>query len=184
MTPEEQKAKKRSYGAAHYAANSERRKAQSAQWRLENRERYEALQLSYRQRHSEKKRAVAAAWRARNPGRHLPLMAEWRRENYARYREGISNWQRDNKGTVNGYVAARKAQKKLAKPAWANEFFILEAYRLAALRTKMLGFPWHVDHIVPLISERVCGLHVEHNLRVIPGLENVLKGNRHWPGMP
>ena len=67
-------------------------------------------------------------------------------------------------------------------PKWANEFFIEEAYRLAAMRTKMLGYKWHVDHIVPLKSKLVCGLHVENNLRVIPAKDNLIKGNRSWPG--
>ena len=71
-----------------------------------------------------------------------------------------------------------------AIPAWANKFFIEEAYHLAKLREKMCGGVWHVDHIVPLKSKVVCGLHVEHNLRVIPGTDNIKKGNRYWPDMP
>ena len=71
-----------------------------------------------------------------------------------------------------------------AKPAWANDFFIREAYHLAKLRTLATGYPWHVDHIVPLKSDLVCGLHVEHNLQVIPASENVRKQNFYWPDMP
>lgn len=78
----------------------------------------------------------------------------------------------------------REARKFQATPGWANKFFMEEAYALAALRTKMLGFQWHVDHRVPLRSAKVCGLHVECNLQVIPGADNIRKGNRHWPDMP
>ncbi|HOV56826.1 MAG TPA: hypothetical protein PLN91_03025 [Rhodanobacteraceae bacterium] len=79
--------------------------------------------------------------------------------------------------------------KPLASIAcWADSelerLAIAEAYRLADLRSKMLGRRFHVDHIVPLRGQTVCGLHCAANLQVIPEALNVAKGNRHWPGMP
>jgi len=62
-------------------------------------------------------------------------------------------------------------------PSWANRFFIGEIYDLARLRTKHLGIPHEVDHIVPLRGKAVCGLHVETNLRVVPKAINRAKGN-------
>ena len=56
---------------------------------------------------------------------------------------------------------------------------IEEAYSLAQLRTQMFGFPWHVDHIIPLQGKKVSGLHVPSNIQVIPALENVKKSNKH-----
>ena len=55
---------------------------------------------------------------------------------------------------------------------------------MAALRNKLTGVKWEVDHIVPLASRIVCGLHAETNLRVVPKLVNRIKGNRFWPDMP
>lgn len=81
-------------------------------------------------------------------------------------------------------AAKRRAKKLMATPAWANEFIMAEAYQLAALRTKILGFEWQVDHIVPLQSDIVCGLHAHTNIQVIPRSENIKKGNRVWEGMP
>ena len=80
--------------------------------------------------------------------------------------------------------ALRRANKKRATPEWANGFFIAEAYHLAKVRERTLGGKWHVDHIVPLQAKTVCGLHVEHNLRVVPEKVNISKGNRYWPNMP
>jgi hypothetical protein len=41
----------------------------------------------------------------------------------------------------------------------------------------MFGFPWHVDHIIPLQGEMVSGLHVPNNIQVIPWIDNVRKAN-------
>ena len=85
-------------------------------------------------------------------------------------------------------TARRGARKIKAAVKWANKFFILEAYRLAALRTKLTGIRWHVDHYYPLQHDLVCGLHVEQNLRVIPASVNLKKNNKmptefHWLGL-
>jgi 5-methylcytosine-specific restriction endonuclease McrA len=58
-----------------------------------------------------------------------------------------------------------------------------EAYDLARLRTISTGINWHVDHVVPLRSKIVSGLHSHTNLEVIPGVENLRKTNRFWPEM-
>lgn len=76
------------------------------------------------------------------------------------------------------------ADKKLATPKWANLFFIEEIYDLARLRTKYLGVKHSVDHIVPMTSDIVQGLHCEQNLRVVRHVDNISKKNRWWPDMP
>lgn len=97
------------------------------------------------------------------------------REKYYAYNK---KWWAENKAKSAAYTAKYKTQRRLAMPKWANEFFIEEAYHLAHLRTKLTGFPWHVDHIVPLRGKNVCGLHVEHNLQVIPAKLNSQKSNK------
>jgi hypothetical protein len=96
----------------------------------------------------------------------------------------VAKWAAAHPDLRNAIAAKHRAGKLQATPLWANDFFIKEAYALARLRTKIFGFKWHVDHIVPLNSDIVCGLHVEHNLQVIPGASNLAKSNRHWPDQP
>jgi len=93
-------------------------------------------------------------------------------------------WKRGNSGAVNEGTARRFASKLSATPSWSNAFFVAEAYDLAKRRTLATGIPWQVDHIVPLRSKMVCGLHAHTNLAVIPKAENLAKGNRVWPDMP
>ncbi|MDP3939632.1 MAG: hypothetical protein Q8R92_16065 [Deltaproteobacteria bacterium] len=106
----------------------------------------------------------------------------WREANPEKWADVKRRWRKSNPGKVVASNTAR--QERTATPAWANEFFIEEIYELAQLRTRLTGYEWHVDHVVPLRSKIVCGLHVEFNLRVIPAVHNLAKGNRHWPDMP
>lgn len=89
---------------------------------------------------------------------------------------------RNNKIKYVNKAAKRRAQMLLATPKWVSEeeeFFILEAYELAALRTKVTGFKWEVDHYYPLKGKTVCGLHCIENLQVIPKTLNNKKRNQH-----
>jgi len=65
----------------------------------------------------------------------------------------------------------------MATPAWADLGRIAEFYANAPEGCD-------VDHIVPLVSPIVCGLHCEANLQYLPSAENQSKRNFHWPDMP
>lgn len=141
-----------------------------------------------------------ARWKKANPekakeysAKYLP---EWRKNNSEKVRESgrlrMKEWRAENAEKVKekanspemrSYRAALRAKTRKATPGWANQFIIAEIYSLADERTKYTGVKWQVDHIVPLQSGKVCGLHCEANLRVIPAKENASKGNRYWPNM-
>lgn len=73
------------------------------------------------------------------------------------------------------------ADKLLRTPKWLTKddhWIIEQAYELAALRTKLFGFPWHVDHVLPLRGKHISGFHTPANLQVIPGAENLRKTNK------
>lgn len=75
----------------------------------------------------------------------------------------------------------RNAIKLKATPAWADLEKIREFYDTAAALNMLTGEWHHVDHIVPLRSNTVCGLHVHTNLRITTAAENLSKGNRYDP---
>lgn len=106
--------------------------------------------------------------------------------NRVKIRQRMSKWVKEHRGIHDAGTALRRAKKLQATPKWVNKFFIEEIYDIASRRTKLQsgGHKWHVDHIIPLQSKTVCGLHVHNNLRVIPSLVNYSKNNRYWPDMP
>ena len=74
----------------------------------------------------------------------------------------------------------RNASKVNATPKWLTkehseeiEFIYLEC----AIRSASSGIKYEVDHIIPLRSKLVCGLHVPWNLRVIESYKNRQKSN-------
>lgn len=71
--------------------------------------------------------------------------------------------------------------KKEATPAWCDLDLVKSLYRHARSLTEQTGVRHHVDHIIPLRHELVCGLHVHNNLRVIPADENWRKHNSFDP---
>lgn len=131
----------------------------------------------------------------------LQTSRQWKKDNKEAHHAYNAKWRKTDKGIVVGRrkdaayasrnpdkvtakCSRRRATKLQATPDWGIAFFIEEAYALAKLREQVVGGKWHVDHIVPLKSKLVCGLHVEHNLRVIPAQHNISKGNKYWPDMP
>ena len=142
-------------------------------------------------------RVAHAIWYAANPGKNSLRCKKWRedhpvqarqtnrrlsasqREQRPQYnRARVQQFKLDNPSWCAENNARRRAAKLQATPAWADQDKIKFIYAQAA----ELGM--HVDHIVPLKSKLVCGLHNEFNLQVLTGVDNLKKGNRHWPDMP
>jgi hypothetical protein len=123
-------------------------------------------------------------WRAKN-SHHV---AEYRRRShYQNHAENLlkaQEWKKNNASKIRAYDSKRRVAEKKAVPSWANMRKIEEFYETAD-GLNMLTGEWHdVDHIVPLQSPLVCGLHCEANLQVLPRKENQSKGNRFWADMP
>jgi len=127
-----------------------------------------------------KKRASDAEYRKNNREKFLAGIAAWSKKNPEKVKQYAKKTKEKNRGRVNSDTVARRLAKIRRTPAWLTEddkWLLKEAYNLAVLRTRMFGFPWHVDHIIPLQGEMVSGLHVPNNIQVIPWIDNVRKAN-------
>lgn len=140
------------------------------EWRLANPEKAKAHSAAY-----------LPGWLVKNADKVRSdgalRMQKWRLKNQEKAKAAA------NSPKMRAYRAARRAKERRATPSWANEFFMSEAYDIASVRSKVTGTKWQVDHVVPLQSDMVCGLHWEGNFAVIPAKANSSKGNRHWPDM-
>ena len=135
-------------------------------------------------KNKEKINAQTNAWKSVNADKRKKASLKWYAENANKVCADSAEYRRKNKAKVNSLGAAYKASKRLALPSWANKHLIEEVYSLAHELSRTTGIKPHVDHIVPLQSNYVCGLHCESNLRAITWKENRNKSNSHWPDMP
>lgn len=127
------------------------------------------------------KREADAVFRVNNKAKYRAAIDAWAARNPEKVKQYIKKSKTNNKGLVNATTAKRRHSQSKRTPVWLteDEFWMMEqAYKLAALRTKLLGFPWQVDHILPLQGSLVSGLHVPYNLQVIPQADNVRKSNK------
>ena len=73
-----------------------------------------------------------------------------------------------------------------ATPYWVDKehkLKIMQIYAITQQLQELTGAIYHVDHIVPLVSDDVCGLHVWWNLQPLPEKSNVIKNNIFNPAI-
>jgi hypothetical protein len=119
-----------------------------------------------------------AAYRANNLNREILRISRWRSENPDKLKTSLKSWQSKNHAYLIARNAKREAMKIMATPAWADSEDIACFYQEAHY------FGLELDHIVPLNSPLVCGLHAPHNMQLLTKEENRAKRNYHWPDMP
>lgn len=192
------------------AASKKRRQANIEAARQADRERYardrESIrdrQKAYYYQNREKALEHSREWRESNPERCKEFMAVYYVENRDKIREKQSDYYQRNKERFLGYsrkirltrsesylktlarkAAKRRAHMRSAIPIWFCRVECDAIYDKAHEMTLRTGIQYEVDHIVPMVSSKVCGLHWHGNMQVIPKSENASKGNRYWPDMP
>jgi len=183
-----------------YAANRDAERVRAKTWRDRNPEKAAATSALWRASHKEERAAKIKEWRRRQSPEDR---AKARKLSYSENRLRENEQSRTYKALHRQELAAkralflrlhpeynrfarskRRAAEKLAMPSWADQKAIQAIYAEAVRISIATGIPHHVDHIVPLQSQWVCGLHVPANLQILTAAANQAKSNRHWPGMP
>lgn len=175
------------YMREQYIKHKEKRLQRAAERYAEN---IDAERIKLRNRYAdnkEKYRARAVEKYAKDPA----SAREKKRNDYQKHKPRIcayvKNWAKQHPEKVISYANSRRARKVNAVPVWADELddlFAVEAADKANRLATITGVKWEVDHMVPLKSKLVCGLHWHKNLQLLPMQVNRSKSNRIWPDMP
>lgn len=135
----------------------------------------------YNQCNKELLSANHKSWRALNAEHDAERKVRYRTANLAQVKAAYKLYYEANYPRMLAKRNRQHADKLKRTPSWLtcdDHWMIEQAYELAGLRTKMFGFPWHVDHVIPLRGKKVSGLHVPTNLQVVAWADNLKKTNK------
>jgi hypothetical protein len=128
----------------------------------------------------------------------LKSRREYKARNKSLVLEQHRNYNEQNKDTIrvknreyavlhqaesNARTKSRRAIQSNAQPGWFDSEKAKEFYIECQRATLHFGITHNVDHIVPIKSDFVCGLHWHGNMQILTQTENFSKGNRYWPDM-
>ena len=150
-----------------YKNNREMHYASWRKWYEANKKTHHARSRRWQQENPERAKATAQKWMLANPDKTAAKAK--------RYRD-------KNPDKVTAWAVAGVAKRDKRVPKWLSlddKWILREAYALAKLRTKLFGFAWEVDHVIPLRGQFVSGLHVPTNVQVIPKALNRAKCNQY-----
>lgn len=158
--------------ARYVAANKEKEKIRQALWYIENREHATSVRAKYQLENADRVRARRLKYLAENPGKRKATVAKSDKK---------------HRGKRNASKAIRRAAEKNATPLWADNQYIQDLYTNCREAQSIFGgigldVKFHVDHILPLQHDLICGLHVEDNLQILTAQENQSKSNNFTPG--
>lgn len=123
--------------------------------------------------------AKADESKAKNPEKYTALVAAWQKANPEKRLSYTRKYAQKNRDKRNLWTANYRQTKIDRMPQWLAPSHIAEMESVYAYCAALnaCGLKYHVDHVVPLRGKQVSGLHVPWNLQVIPGTENMSKGN-------
>jgi hypothetical protein len=121
----------------------------------------------------------ATVWYSENKTRKQEYDAKRREEKRESFRAASKRNRESRPAEKKAAVIARRSGIKQQTPAWANLGYMNLFYKIAKLEQQRIGSPVHVDHIYPLKSNWVCGLHCEQNMQLLLAKDNLRKNNHY-----
>ena len=154
---------------------TEERAAYMREYRAANRERINTTRREYMYRvHGiEPRTKMSEVERAASNRKHNET---YRENNRDKVREASRVWSQANHDYEIDKRLKRLNKHRQAIPAWCETAAIAILYRIRKNRSRYRG-EHHVDHVIPLQNDLVCGLHCLDNLEVVPALDNQSKSN-------
>lgn len=159
------------------------RQCRSERYR-ENKDHVLKTHQEYRLANRGKERETEALYREKNREKLREKYLHFYYKNHDSNKEAMMLRQKQRPWIYQAHMAARRSRLKNATPKWVCLQEIRSLYRRATNLSIETGVKHHVDHIVPLTSRTVCGLHSLDNLQILTACENKSKYNSSWPDMP
>jgi len=150
-------------------------------YRQNNKDKISQYSQEYYQNNQSKALQYNQEYYQNNRDRILWYQKEYYQGNQSKILQQKREYNQNNPDKRRSLKARRRATQCNATPPWADQAAINEIYTEALWLQEFTGESYHVDHIVPLISDFVCGLHVPANLQALPAAENLAKNNHSWP---
>jgi hypothetical protein len=166
----------KAYQKKYNLNNKERLSKIKKEYRLKNKNKFKEYYLKNKDRikelqQSKKYKETKKLYRLNN----IEFIKQINRNYYLNNKDKVKKYSiqysLNNPNFKRSHCAKRRALQLKATPKFANLNKIKEIY-------KNCPKGYHVDHIVPLNSKLVCGLHVEWNLQYLTPSANLSKSNK------
>ena len=166
---------KKCNGEFYYKNNKEELKIKLKKYYYLNKNKYIEKANKWKLKNSEKRKNIQKKYNKKKYQKTIKENPNYCSEIYFKYKEKYNQrsklYKKNNKNFINYLNSKRRAMKIKATPKWINKELIKNFYNKCPI-----GF--HVDHIYPLKSNWVCGLHVIDNLQYLKAKDNLKKNNK------
>ncbi|MEN8132626.1 MAG: HNH endonuclease signature motif containing protein [Pseudomonadota bacterium] len=191
----------------YYQTNAKKLRHYNEQWRIDNRDHVRQWNAQWRENNpesvkqhqhrwlkisTEHRKQYNKQWYEENIEVVLQRSKQWRddnlnkvkqyrEDNAEQFRQYAKQYRKDNPDKVALWRETRLRQIIDATPPWYEEELVRNVYLKRDELNALGGTRFEVDHIVPIINDKVCGLHCLANLQILTKSDNGSKNNNHTP---